>query len=89
MLCTYSISCNRFVGWDKTRKWNNGMAEAELGKNAEWRKWNGDKTRNGDKTTELYYISGDRAFSCRVSAKTLRISEPVTSQFPSFHGVIH
>ena len=40
-------------------------------------------------TTELYYISGDRALGCRVSAKTWRISEPVTSQFPSFHGVIH
>ena len=53
MLCTCSISRNRFVAWDKTRKRNHGMAErngmavAKWGKNAEWRKRNGDKMRNG------------------------------------------
>ena len=41
------------------------------------------------RVTELYYISGDRALNDLVSAKTWRISEPVTSLVPHFHGVIH
>ena len=36
-------------------------------------------------TTELYYISGDRALDDLVSAKTWRISEPVTSLVPHFY----
>ena len=38
-----------------------------------------------DLPTELYYISGDRALDDLVSAKTWRISEPVTSLVPHFY----
>ena len=38
-----------------------------------------------DHFTELYYISGDRALDDLVSAKTWRISEPVTSLVPHFY----
>ena len=36
-------------------------------------------------STELYYISGDRSLDDLVSAKTWRISEPVTSLVPHFY----
>ena len=36
-------------------------------------------------STELYYITGDRALDDLVSAKTWRISEPVTSLVPHFY----
>ena len=38
-----------------------------------------------NRTTELYYITGDRALDDLVSAKTWRISEPVTSLVPHFY----